>query len=477
MLKNKSYLSRSQIFFSFLLLYTLPLGAFFWFLYVEVSGIFQKEYNNALLNFAREIDNEIDVDFLRQGELRKEIQSQEKKIFPFSLKDAYVLVKNSQGAVLAYNGALRVPEIVRELEPGELEEFQALGPGSYKIHRLSFGGGDFYQIDYFGIDRNINEYFIQILVSASYLKADKEIILNKIAIFLPLLLIVATGIAYFFFRVSLRPIKKLSRELSKSKSLNFKTDLEVQPGIPNELKEFIKQINLLIDKTTQSLKDQELFIAFASHQIKTPLTVLSGYAQDLFKNASTQYEKEIGSAIHSSAQELNKITEKLLVLNSLSGRDQRGQISEVDALEEILFCLESREREIQDKTLKLMFDFQNGDNCKVLSDRELFNTLIDNLISNAVKYTPEGGSIRISCERGLQGQVFVAIRNEVKDARAVDVKKIFKPFYRAPGAAEKAEGSGLGLYLAKRVSEVLDAEIAAVSDGEYFEVNFKIKSF
>lgn len=442
-----------------------------YFVYKEISNVYRNDFYNSLVNFSREIDQAIDVSLLLQTSLNEEIDTQERKIFPFSLKDAFVVVRNDEGRVLAFNGTEKVPNLIKNITQGEFNRLKMLGPGSYTIEKIKIKNtGYFYQINYFSKNRFERNYLIQILVSSSYLREDNSRILAKLMLWLPLLggfVLLAT---YLLFRFSLLPVERLNNQIESAKLHHFSQDLLAPQGLPDVLEKFIKNINNLIKRLNANIKNQELFIAYASHQIKTPLTLISGLSQQLkstLKNKGIEDSEEVDDIIQSS-KDLNSILDKLMLLISLN--DKRNLVfGEIDLLDVVTNIIDEFETLIQAKKLEFEIQADDSFDYMVSTEKDLLKMMLSNLIHNAIKYSFKETKIKLILsmrEFKTSDHIYIEIQNTGKTIPPHEWQNIKQAFYRSSNSTG-IEGSGLGLSIVERISVILDIpyELSPVEEG------------
>ena len=200
------------------------------------------------------------------------------------------------------------------------------------------------------------------------------------------------------------------------------------------------------------------FVADVSHEIKTPLSVIQGYAnllqnQDLSVEKRSEYTFLLSEAITS----LTSLVANILKLNKIENQGiiQKEKFS-LD--EQIRYCILVFEDKIEEKNINLNI---NLDEVSVKSDRALLEIVWNNLISNAIKYTPYGGNISIDLKKDKTNIIVRVTDDGCGMSREVQ-KHIFDKFYQGD-ASHSQEGNGLGLALVKQVVNMLDYKISVES--------------
>lgn len=214
------------------------------------------------------------------------------------------------------------------------------------------------------------------------------------------------------------------------------------------------------------------FISNVSHEIKTPLSVISNYAAALKKgglDVETR-EKYITTLINASKR-LSDLVVNVLKLNKLEHSNVAADLKEFDLAEELRTCILDFEEVIENKNLQLECDI---DELTLYSDKSLLETVWHNLISNAVKFTPERGKISVSL-KNENGFAVVKVSDTGCGIAVGTGEHIFDKFYQGD-ASHAQEGNGLGLAMVKRVIDILGGEISVsskVGEGSTFTVKLK----
>ena len=206
------------------------------------------------------------------------------------------------------------------------------------------------------------------------------------------------------------------------------------------------------------------FVSIISHELKTPVTIIRGYAETLSR-PEAEWDKETlreGLAvIVEEAEHLNQLIDDLLDASRLQAGALSLQMEEV-ALDQLAERVVQRFRTQTDKhdiATRFPPDFPT-----VRGDPRRLEQVLNNLVSNAIKYSPDGGRIRIR-GRVRPDEVVVTVTDEGIGIPAPEQSRIFEPFYRVDDpTGRRAEGVGLGLYLAKAIVEAHGGRIWVESE-------------
>lgn len=227
------------------------------------------------------------------------------------------------------------------------------------------------------------------------------------------------------------------------------------------------QIQKDYDEFEREEKRRREFIANASHELKTPLTVIKSYSQTLAQmEVDSDTRQKFLTVIDSEADRMSAQVSQLLELSKLEEKTS-GDAVEIDLAVLCRKITDSLAIQIQQSDISLKLD-----GCgKAVADYQKAYTLMSNIIENAVKYTNQNGTVTVNISEGS-----VAVTNTGAGIEADDLLHIFERFYRADKSRNRQTGgTGLGLAIAKECADSIGATIEACSvPSEYttFTVNF-----
>ena len=271
-----------------------------------------------------------------------------------------------------------------------------------------------------------------------------------------------------------RPVKIITEATEKIMQGDFSVRVAPMHGAGME---GFNQIGIAINAMAKELSGTETlrtdFIANVSHELKTPLAVMGNYATMLQRPGITEEERcEYAKAISEAARKLAQLITNILKLNKLENQQIFPQPKEFDLGEQLCECLLGFEDAWEAKDLGIETDIQ--DDVRIKSDPELLSLVWNNLISNAVKFTPDGGTIGLSLK--TEGSsLIVQVRDTGCGMKPETGMHIFEKFYQGD-TSHATQGNGLGLALVKRVVDILSGEIGVQSvygQGSTFTVKFK----
>ena len=272
-----------------------------------------------------------------------------------------------------------------------------------------------------------------------------------------------------------RPVKQIMDALDKVMQGDF--TVRIAP-----VKEFagetgFNEIIMAVNKMTEELQGTETlrtdFIANVSHELKTPLAVMGNYATMLQRPGLSEEDRiEYAKAISHSSRRLAALITNILKLNKLENQQIFPKHEAYDLSGQLCESLLQFEDAWEARRLNIETEIE--DDVQICSDAELLSLVWNNLISNAVKFTPEGGSIGVAL-RTEGDTVTVSITDTGCGIDPETGKHIFEKFYQGD-TSHATHGNGLGLALVKRVMDILNGEISVRStpgQGSTFSVRIR----
>jgi len=278
-------------------------------------------------------------------------------------------------------------------------------------------------------------------------------LLIALCISFPILLLTLYWVIYYAASKSIAPVHQLIRTASGINDSNIDTRLPL-PENEDELYQLASTINELLSRIDSSIQQQKQFTADASHEIRTPLTAIRGNLEVLLrkKREPEQYEEKIKEVI-AQTDRLNHLLDQLLQLARL----ESGSIKkETIALHKILKEAGLKfDRQIKDKGMLVTSSVPES--VYVHADSFFFSVIIDNLISNAVKYGAVNGRINFSWESVAKT---FSITNDGTGITQQQIPQLFNRFYRTDDSRSSiVPGSGLGLAIVKKLADLQHIEI------------------
>ena len=282
----------------------------------------------------------------------------------------------------------------------------------------------------------------------------------------PLVLLLTSAGGYFLARKSLFRIASMNQQTRVITAQNLSSRLNVT-NPRDELGGLALTINDLLTRLEESFRQQQRFIADASHELRTPLAVLRSETEvALGKKRSTDEYEESLLLIKDEAERLSRIVEDLSILANQSSEMPPVLLKEPLVLNEVVSdCVRAARLLGSRKALRV--DLENASNELTLKgDEELLRRMLLNLLDNAVKYTPAGGSIFVLLTR-QNGNARLVVRDTGIGIPFAEQSQVFDRFYRVDKARSRSlGGTGLGLSIVSWIVEAHEGKVTLESTPE-----------
>ena len=293
------------------------------------------------------------------------------------------------------------------------------------------------------------------------------------SILISLILTIVTGM--YFMKKSLAPLKVIN-DTVKTIEVNRLDNRIALSNNKNELHDLAVTINQALDRIEYGYKKQQQFISDASHELRTPITVIAGYADllDRWGKEDPAVLNEGLTAIKSETDYMKQLTERLLFFARSNNGTLIKHFTEIDTAQ----LLQDVYSEIT--LIDKEHDIRITDNAKavIIAEPGSVKQMLRIFIDNAIKYTPAGKQITLSCTAD-EKRVIYRVADTGIGIPEQDLNRVFARFYRVDSSRTKATGgSGLGLSIAQYIAKANKAEItltSTVNVGTTVSVIFPVK--
>ncbi|MGN0679451.1 MAG: sensor histidine kinase [Oscillospiraceae bacterium] len=289
-------------------------------------------------------------------------------------------------------------------------------------------------------------------------------------------IIIGALLAFVAANAFLKPLSELVKATKRVTNGDYTTRLE--PDIwtrytVKELKELIADFN----EMTEELQNTELFrndfISSFSHEFKTPLVSIRGFARELYEGDLTdEQRREFTKIILDETEYLSVLSQNTLLMTSLENREIVTDKTHFSLDEQLRSCMLSLEPQWSEKNIEI--DMEELAEVDFFWNEHLLSQVWYNLFGNAVKFTEEGGTIRVSCVKNSD-EILVTVADTGCGIPENSLSHIFEKFYQADDS-HATKGNGLGLSLVKRIVELCGGDISVsskVGEGTEFVVKLK----
>lgn len=266
-----------------------------------------------------------------------------------------------------------------------------------------------------------------------------------------ILMIIITAIALIASNILakkiVKPIEKMGEDLK-----------HIDKNCPyDELKPFTEKIQTQIDKKARLENIAKQFTANLSHELKTPLTAISGYGEILENSEVTSEDaSRFGGIIYKESQRLINLTHDIIQLSQLEEYDFKPIIDTVDLNAIAVSCAEALSVEAQKRNIRITV---NGNEAFVRASESLLDELVYNLVENAIRYNVDSGEVFVNIENN-ENEIALVVRDTGIGIPESAQSRIFERFFRVDKSRSKQTGgTGLGLAIVKHSAEYLGGSV------------------
>lgn len=277
---------------------------------------------------------------------------------------------------------------------------------------------------------------------------------------------------YLFTKRLLKPIDEITKTARNMNMHNLSSRISL-PESKDEIYMLSKTFNEMADGIELSFQKQTQFVADASHELKTPIAAIKGYANLLSrwgKNDTVALEKSI-EAIQKESDNMSQLINKLLFLAKMDAA-QAVSCEEINLLELVSEMVEEMKIYNENHSVQCTFE----EDIYIISDKAMIRQLIRIITDNAFKFTKKGGTVSIICNKENTHTV-LQIKDTGCGMSEETLTHIFDRFYTENMARNKeTSGSGLGLSIAKGICNILNIDISVKSEidrGSIFKLVFR----
>ena len=286
--------------------------------------------------------------------------------------------------------------------------------------------------------------------------------------------LVGSTLAFVINNTVLKPLSELVKATRKVTNGDFNIHLEMKYSRLSlkELRELIHDFN----EMTEELRNTELFrqdfISNFSHEFKTPLVSIRGFARQLYEGGLTpEQQKEFSKIILDETEYLSVLSQNTLLMTNLENKDIITEKTDFSLDEQLRNCMIRLEPQWSAKNIDIDMEL---DEIRYYWNAPMLAHVWNNLFDNAVKFTPEGGSIRVTLGR-KDGLIVATVTDSGCGIPEEAIPHIFEKFYQAD-TSHATKGNGLGLSLVKKIVELCEGDIyvsSEVGKGTTFTVELR----
>ncbi|MFV8258157.1 ATP-binding protein [Bdellovibrio bacteriovorus] len=474
----QSFSIRLRLSLIFVLIFGATTVFFNMFLFQMMIDTLQQDFDDALFNYCVDVSDGIEIGI--KGDLSfPPLRLDHGKILPFPLGTALIQVRHSSGAVLARVGNFG------EFNPPYKKDFERIWKGEEATYRtiehirnIPSAEADSYRLISFPLDNAAKpQLMLQIAVPMTLMETQIQKRLTLLQLGIPFVLFVATLGGMFLSARALNPVNNIIKIAKEIKV----TELSKRVPVPNandEIKQLSLTLNEMLDRIQQAFQSQERFVADASHQLLTPLTIMRGEMELLQKTEKRDVDQFIKSALQ-EVDNLSSIVQEMLLLARVDAGIGALNLEDLDFDELVFEALARCEKLAKSKDIKLKVTINNetGEEHKhIRGDNDLLTNLIVNIVENAIKYSPNQEVVSVTVNHGRETTELL-VEDNGPGIPEEQLPFIFERFSRGSNMETRVKGFGLGLAIAQKIAILHNAKLSAQNhSGTGAKFGFEIKN-
>ena len=326
----------------------------------------------------------------------------------------------------------------------------------------------------FTTDEGLRGYVVSLSSTAredNLISITRRVVINSSA----WVMLAALIAVYFITERIIHPLRGMTTAAKQFAKGDFQTRITVYGE--DEVSQLGKAFNNMADSLDNLEKMRNSFLASVSHDLRTPMTTISGFIDGINSGAipPEKHEYYLG-VISAEVHRLSRLVSQLLDISRLESGDRKFNFEDFDVAEVGRLILISFEQKIEDKKLDVEFDAEN-DEMPVVADKDAIYQVLYNLCHNAIKFSKENGKFSIKISRFSAGKIRISVFDEGQSIPQEDVPMIFERFYKSDKSRGlDKSGAGLGLYICKTIIDAHGEEIHVEStEGVGTEFWFTLK--
>lgn len=286
-----------------------------------------------------------------------------------------------------------------------------------------------------------NKTVLRVAVNAESMWSVFLSVAPVIALIMLCIITICVVISHLLTRQLLRPIERMAENLENTNYL----------APYKELEPFAAMLRTQHTDILSAAKARQDFTANVSHELKTPLTAISGYAELLEGDmADKEQQRHFAREIQKNADRLVALINDIIRLSELDRKESEPAFEELNLYEVTSECMEGLSVQAKQRNIDLSF---SGEPVTIRGNRDMIRELTENLVQNAIRYNNPGGKVSVIVKN--EGSPMLLVRDNGIGIPASEQQRIFERFYRVDKSRSKATGgTGLGLAIVKHIVEL-----------------------
>ena len=446
--------------FRLTLVYSTLFGLFICvFAYIISIQHFQSlrdDFDSGLFNYGIDLSEYLTID--QQG-LKVDFklpESEDKKAFPFLLKKTYYAVRSYDGKLLTTS---------QEDLPFKAFPFDSALPTrhnyTYRFFTFSFNKKTYRGINMKITDENQRDMILQVATSLEPVLDREHNHILITSLLLPFLILGSSFFSYLIAGNALAPIKSLIESANNMAAQNLSQRVPVA-DTGDEVEELSKTLNNLLARLEKSFIAQENFVGNASHQLNTPLAIIKGELDVLeSKERSKEENTKFLISLREEIERLIELVKKMLLISRVESGLEKFVFTPI-RIDDLLLTTSSRLRiKAKEHRINVKFNIDeelSSQDLEVIGERQLLDSVFENLLENSIKYSPESGTVILEIKK-INNKMEIHIQDEGPGMDEETFRKMLTQRFER-GSGLTIPGTGIGLPLAHNILEFHNGHIS-----------------
>jgi heavy metal sensor kinase len=438
-------------------------------LYLDLRHFLENELRETQLRRTHQIANTLLAHVQQTGE--PAVVSQTKERYEPEVNDRFIRITRADGTLVYVSGAPKDGSF----DPAEIPILPAPQAAEFSSKvKLSGGHQLLVAALYFKSSGN-PDYLVEFGSLLDPIEAMLDHLFLQLAVGLPLAVIIIAAGGYWLVRRAFTPVEQITRAAERITQYNLSERLPVS-STGDELELLSISLNRMITRLDDAFQNSKRFVADASHDLRTPLTILRGELEMFSEDArlTAELRDRVGSMLEEVVH-LGKIVEQLFTLSRLDAGETQSEWTCFDLGELAKTTAEQMSLLAEDKSISIACEI--GGPAPVKANQVRFKQVVVNLLDNAIKYTPARGSIHLRVST-VNGHATLEVEDNGIGIAPENLPHIFERFYRVDSTrSTNSDSAGLGLAIVKSICTAHSAEVkvqSKIGGGSTFRVRLPL---
>ena len=278
------------------------------------------------------------------------------------------------------------------------------------------------------------------------------------------LILLGGGVTLLFSRAITKPIVEMSRVTARIAELDFSERVHVETRdelgvLGSSINEISEKLSRSIERLRWDIARRKRLVRDLSHELKTPIAVIKGYAEGLQYGVAQDAEQTAHycAVISAECDRMDAQIQQLLELSKLENEQTKPDLRML-SVRELFASLSARfSREAEQKNIRL--SFEDPPQMSILADETMISRAVENFLTNALRYTPESGEIRVRAV-AKAAKMRICVYNSGSHLSQEQLERIWDVFYTGE-SGERATGHGIGLAIVKSIAQLHGGSVSA----------------